>query len=280
MNKNIIWVASYPKSGNTWMRSLLANIIYLKDSDFNFEILKRITDFDTLTNYSFLKEEIIKDRGLEKLENISKYWIKAQKNFNLKGEKKLFKTHASNLSYLGNAYTNNETAKGAIYIIRDPRDVVISYSNHLNKSIDETIKIIQKDNTITYSHKNNFPVLMSRWDYHIMSWFNLKSPKIFIQYEHMLDNTEMIIKILVKFLNEHLSYNITITDNSIKKIIENTNFEKLKEKEKTEGFPEASKNSVFFRKGIKNQWQDILSSNQEKVISEAFYRTMKKFNYK
>jgi len=282
MKKNIIWLASYPKSGNTWMRSLLANILYLKnsDDDFNFDILKKISEFDTLANYMFLNKESIKDGGLKRLENISKHWIKAQINFNLKDKKKLFKTHASNISYLGNAYTNSETTKGLIYIIRDPRDVVISYSKHLNKSIDQVIEIIKKDNTITYSHKNSFPVLMSRWDYHIMSWFNLKAPKIFIQYEHMLENIEMIIKILIKFLNDHLDYNLTITDKSINKIIENTSFKKLREKERIEGFPEASKNSIFFRSGIKNQWQNILSSNQEKIISEAFHQTMKKFNYK
>ena len=280
MKKNIIWVASYPKSGNTWMRSLLTNIIYAKDYNFDFNILQKIVEFDIPSNYDFLQfNKNIGNENLQKLEIISKYWIKAQKKFNLKNQKKIFKTHSSNLTYFGNSYTSHETTKGAIYLIRDPRDVVISYSKHLNKNIDDVIEIIQKENTITYNHKSNFPVLLSRWDYHLMSWFNLKAPKIFIQYEHMLDNIEMIIKILIKFLNDHLGYNINLNQDSIKKIIENTSFEKLKEKELIEGFPEATKNSVFFRSGRKNQWQDVLSKDQEKVISRAFKKTMRKFNY-
>tara|TARA_B110000014_G_scaffold202769_1_gene152694 strand:- start:273 stop:533 length:261 start_codon:yes stop_codon:yes gene_type:complete len=85
---------------------------------------------------------------------------------------------------------------------------------------------------------------------------------------------------LINFLNNHLDYKINHDDKFIKKIILNTSFENLKRNESSEGFPEATKNSPFFRSGTKNQWQNILTSNQEKIISKSFHETMTKFNYK
>ena len=56
MNKKIVWLASYPKSGNTWIRTILCTILYSKNYDFNFEILRNLVEFDIPINYNFLKK--------------------------------------------------------------------------------------------------------------------------------------------------------------------------------------------------------------------------------
>ena len=162
--KNIIWLASYPKSGNTWLRLILSELIYSKNN-FDFELLKNIGEFENPHYYDFVKK--IKTNDFEKLNEIQtlcKYWIKSQIEFNKKNKIKFFKTHASNISYNKNDYTSPDTARGVIYIIRDPRDVVISYSKHLNKSIDDVIEIIQKQNTLAFSSIGKYlllPILAS-----------------------------------------------------------------------------------------------------------------------
>ena len=281
MNKKIIWVASYPKSGNTWMRSLLANLFYLKNNEFNFNILKKIVEFDRPDNYNFLvKKNKTEFNNLTKLEVISKYWLTAQKGFNENHNvTNFFKTHSSNISYMGNKYTSTDTTSSVIYLVRDPRDVVISYSKHLNMDIDQVINILKMKNTITYTHKHNYPILLSRWDYHVNSWSNLNVPTIFIKYEHLIENTEVIMKQLIQFFNEKLSYNLDIKKIPLKKIIKNTSFENLKKKEMLVGFPEATKNTPFFRSGKKDQWKDILTKKQEMKITKEFNLTMKKLNY-
>ena len=138
--KKIFWVVSYPKSGNTWMRSILSSLIFSKDGKFQFELLKNIQHFDLLKNYNFLKKINIGDyNNLNNLKILSKYWLEAQKKYNDTGNFTIFKTHSSNVKIYNYEYTNIDNTLGFIYLVRDPRDIAISYSKHLNKSIDETI---------------------------------------------------------------------------------------------------------------------------------------------
>jgi hypothetical protein len=277
MTKNIIWLSSYPKSGNTWLRVILASLIYSKKS-FNFELLKNISEFENPYYFKFLKN-VDDFSNLNQLEILSKYWIEAQKKINEGNKIIFFKTHASNISFLKKEYTNKSISKGLIYIIRDPRDVVISYSKHLNKSIDEVLQIMNTINTISYSTNGSYPILLSKWDYHVLSWLKLDVPKIFIKYEHLLLNTENVILQLINFLNKDLKFKLNIDISEIKKIIENTNFIKLQKKELEEGFPEASKHSKFFRSGKIKQWENILTKIQREKIEKNFLLVMKKFNY-
>ena len=79
MSKKIIWVASYPKSGNTLVRAILASLFFTKDGIFSFEILKKIQLFEHAQRLDFIKKENIKDyKKLSDIKTLSKYWIKMQ----------------------------------------------------------------------------------------------------------------------------------------------------------------------------------------------------------
>ena len=279
MKKKITWVASYPKSGNTWIRSILASLIY-NNNNFEFEMLKNITEFENPFYYDFVKAISKKDFiNLKDINILSGYWLKAQENFIQKNQSLFFKSHASNISFLNNPYTSKEMTKGVIYVLRDPRDLVISYAKHLNKNIDEVIEIIRTTNTLAYSSSGKYPILLSRWDYHVLSWLKLDVPKIIIQYEHLLTNTYGVVSQIINFMKKELQIDLDISESKIKKILENTSFKKLKQKELKEGFPEASKYSNFFRSGKRDQWKEILNKNQKELIEREFNFVMKKFNY-
>ena len=97
--KNLIWIASYPKSGNTWMRSLLTALIYTNDGIFNFELLPKIDQFEKKSNFSFLKKFKSTDfDNLDKMAVVSKYWHEAQENLNY-SDLIFLKTHSSNYNY-------------------------------------------------------------------------------------------------------------------------------------------------------------------------------------
>ena len=81
MSKKIIWLTSYPKSGNTWLRYLLSNYFFNKENTFNFDIKNHINKFPSDTHFSFLNE-YQKDEIIKKPEKISKYLIKAQQQIN------------------------------------------------------------------------------------------------------------------------------------------------------------------------------------------------------
>ena len=279
-NNGIVWIASYPKSGNTWIRSIITSMLYTKDGKFNFELIKKIDQFETLHNFKFLKQiKIDHFEQLNKMNIVSQYWLEAQKKIIDKNKTLFFKTHSVNYDYDNLVFANNETTKGCIYIIRDPRDIVISYSKFLGISVDEMVKIITLRENKIYDPSKKIGVFLTRWDYHVASWVRIKKPKLILKYEDMLLNPRQLIIQIAKYLTENLNIKFNIDEDKINNIVRTTSFRKLKDDEEKSGFFESSKNSVFFRSGKKNQWQDILTKKQLLFIEGNFKQYMTMYKY-
>jgi len=289
--KKIFWVASYPKSGNTWIRAILSSLFFTKDGKFNLNLLKNIPNFDNPDKYEFVRTSNIDDfNRLHELAVISKYWIEAQKNVEVSGNFSFFKTHSGNVTLNKLQYTNALNVLGFIYIVRDPRDVVVSYSKHFNKGIDETIKSITSKICITWSGlpKNKpYPILLSSWDIHYKTWETLNVPKLVIKYETLLKETRKTLNQIVNFFTKNYSFNFYNIDERINNILDTTSFKQLQKNEKEQGFNEApyyfhsnkSISEYFFRKGTDKQWQNELTTSQLKKIENSFGLTMKKLGY-
>ena len=123
----IIWLASYPKSGNTWVRSFLANYLNKNTSNFDFRLLDQLLKFPRKDLYDQLKV------NFNKFDEIVKNWISMQEFINLKQEFTYLKTHNALCTINNYPFTNKLNTIGFIYLVRDPRDVVLSYSYHLNE---------------------------------------------------------------------------------------------------------------------------------------------------
>ena len=290
-DKKMFWISSYPKSGNTWLRLILCGLFFTEDGNLNnFDLLKKIPGFDSLKNFSFVKEKSLKDYDIifngteyneESVLTYSKYWIEAQKRISIdKGKFGLFKTHNARVKINNNYYTDSSITLGFIYISRDPRDIVISYSKHINKNMDETISFLL-DGQIMKKEKigNKMPEIILNWRDHYLSWKKFSEvPSLFLKYEDMLNNIELEIQKITNFF--YKNYNIKITNESskIKNIIKSTKFDNLKKKEFQYGFPEHS-HSTFFRKGQQKQWSKILNQKQIEAIEEKFKNQLIELNY-
>ena len=291
MHKKIIWVTSYPKSGNTWLRSILSSLFYSEDGKFNFRLLQYIKHFDSLENYSFVKEINKNDyENLSKIKVISKYRIQAQEKLKTKKKFIFFKTHSANASLNNHQYTNEKNSLGLIYIVRDPRDIVISYSKYQNISIDRAIEKITNRAIIEYSgFKNNdkvpslitdkLPYIMSSWDINFTSWERLDAPRLFIKYEDLINDPLLILNKITTFFQNNIKIKIENLDIKIENIVKTTNFQFLKKQEKKYGFSESTTHSEFFRKGTSNQWKKILTKKQAEKIENAFQPLMQKLGY-
>ena len=276
MDKNIVWIASYPKSGNTWIRSVLSSLFYTEDGNFSFKILKKINTFDR----PFYFDGVIKNKKISTydLTTLAKYRTEAQKLFNKKNTLKFFKTHAANIKIDGYEYTNQETTKCAIYIVRDPRDVVLSYSKFSGLKIDDVVKIIKDEKFTVKNKENQYFTHWSRWDYHVSSWLIPNYPKIVIKYEDMIDKPMQTITQLIIFLKS-VGVKGDFTDQKIINVTKSTSFTNLKKMEIELGFEESIYGTKFFNIGKKNQWKKSLSASHAQDIEKSFAETMKKFGY-
>ena len=126
-----IWLASYPKSGNTLLRSMLAAYFFSTDGVYNFDLIKNIKQFPNITLFERLGIDIKNEK------EVVKNYIKVQESFNIKNSVQFLKTHSYLFNIDNHAFTDLNNSLGSIYIARDPRNVVTSYANHTNIGVDE-----------------------------------------------------------------------------------------------------------------------------------------------
>ncbi len=274
MHKNI-FLASYPKSGNTWLRSIIGNF-YNFNKEFSLNDVKSIPLLSIKKHFSEFDNKVYINNNDLHFDWISQNIIKCQNLLNNKpNHLNIFKTHSARHKN----FTNETVNGGFIYIVRDPRDIIVSLKNFSGKEIDKTIDEFLFSKSLMIS-TNGAQELLSTWELNVQSWLNYKSvPRLVIKYEDLKLNPKEIILNIKEFLNKIHSLNINLRDQDIDKIVENTNFNNLKKLEDKNGFDEASNYSKFFRSGTSNQWKNVLTNTQIKLIEKNLKSLMSYFNY-
>ena len=279
----IIWLASYPKSGNTWLRSLLASYYFSDDGTFDFDLLKKIDSYPSVAYFKKYKD------NFSNPVSTSRYWISEQENINKDNKLRFFKTHNAMVKINGNSFTNENNTLAAIHIVRDPRNVITSIANHFLISQEEAFDFLITENKGIIQKINNrylgFNALCS-WKFHEKSWSECnKFPVLTIKYE---DFQKEVLKTFEKVINFIL--NITKSKNSFnldkaKKSIVSCDFEKLSKLENEKGFDEAVMNQAndkkikFFNLGIKNNFQNLLKRELIDKANISFKDQLKKYQY-
>ncbi|MDB2349351.1 sulfotransferase domain-containing protein [Alphaproteobacteria bacterium] len=273
MQKNI-FLSSYPKSGNTWLRAII--ISALSKKKFSLDELKKILLLSSKKNFKDLKNIKYSDDGDIDFDWMSENIINCQKNLNeANKDLNIYKTH----SVKHRKFTNETVNMAFIYIVRDPRDIAISLTHFAGGSLDQTI------NEMLYSKKlmtstNGAKELVSTWDLHTKSWLEYNNvSRLIIRYEDLINKTEEYILKIFNFLNKITNNTFFLNKIDINKIIQETSINNLKKEEGLFGFKEASKYSRFFRSGKTEQWKDILSLGQIKLINKELFPMMKQLNY-
>jgi len=281
-----VWLASYPKSGNTLVRSLLASYFFSKDGIFNFDLIKNIKQFPHAPLFESLGFDIKNEKEL------IKNYIKVQESFNQKNLTQFLKTHSYLFNFEGNVFTDFNNTLGAIYIVRDPRNVVTSLANFLDISITKaTDHLIQSPYIGGISNSNKREDIMKTytgtWSGNFNSWKSFKSNRkyLLIKYEDLISNKEENLKKILKFIYKLKNINFEIDETKVKNVIQSTSFENMKNLEKEKGFEEApinieTKEKIpFFNLGPKNEWKKLLDLETIKKIEKAFKKEMKELEY-
>ena len=271
----IIWIASYPKSGNTWIRSFLSHYLYSDKHEFNFDLLKKIKAFPEDKELNFLRKKY--NNKFEFLDVVN-HWDFFQTEI-AKKSPVFLKTHNALVTINNCSFATKKNTLGLIYVIRDPRDVVVSYSHHMAKKFEDTFQLMKIDSMEKTKDKLN-KTYLTNWPNHYASWKAFPIDKLFLKYEDLVKDPEKEFIKIIRYLNKICK--IKFNRERIIKSTRATNFENLQKLEDKNSFhenPKETKDQKFFRKGTSNQWQKLLSKDLINKIQNEFSQTMKKNGY-
>ena len=264
----IIWIASFPKSGNTWTRIFLANYFLPKEQAPDINNLRRFTlsdmrqdFFDRAAGQPFRAGDF--DEWLTMRVKALRLIAAAKPNPHF------VKTHCQIMRVGSIEMIPPELTAAAVYVVRNPFDVVPSYARHLDCDLDKAI-----DRMLDPAHMNGSGTgimeAVGRWDDHVSRW--TKAPGLarhVMRYEDMIADPERSFRGLLGFLR------VPVQDGQLRRAVRASSFEKLKSEETKKGFVERPKNmKAFFARGKAGAWRDDLSPAQVGRLVEAFRPTL------
>lgn len=279
-SKGIVWLSSYPKSGNTWFRIVLSRLLMQSTNLSYINDIDKILGSPMVANRRWMDQTLgydsasLADDELDKLRPM------------------LYQKHAEKLKQVDyikihDAYTllpDNTPifpATGclkAVYFIRNPLDVAISLAHHVNCPIDWSIYMMgNKDFSVPLKVSKDTQIrqkLLS-WSHHVQSWVSNPSIRVLVlRYEDMFFNP------LETFAKGMAFLNLDISEAALQHAIEDTSFDKLQHFEQQFGFKEAlSPGRPFFRKGVVGDWKNTLNKTQIQRIIEDHAEVMRAYDY-
>ena len=281
-----IWLASYPKSGNTLVRSMLASYFFSKDGIYNFSLIENIKQFPNIKLFEDLGIDITNEK-----EVIANY-VRVQQSFNKRESTQFLKTHSYLFNIENNAFTDLNNTLGVIYIVRDPRNVVTSLANHKALSTDEATDVLInswyiKGNLNNFNYTERTTLYTGTWASNYKSWKSFKSQGkyLLIKYEDLINKKEEIFLKIIKFIYKLNKKNFELDKVKFKNVIDSTSFERMKALEKEVGFNESrvdkktGKKINFFNLGKKNDWKKMIVPNIKEKIENSFKEEMKELGY-
>jgi aryl sulfotransferase len=284
-----IWLASYPKSGNTWMRLLIANASNNVGEPVD---INKIADGGMAADRGSFDYAALIDSGLLTHEEID--WLRprihakfARGDFDheptlAEPRVQFVKVHDANtLNSAGEPLLGGTRgADGAIVIVRDPRDVAPSLADHLNSSIDEVITFMNDDDAaLAKKTSRQRPQLRQRlraWSGHVASWLDHSDiPVHLIRYEDLQKDARGVLRAALAFAG------LPATEEKIGRAVAFSGFAQLQQQEQKGGFAETPpwKGARFFRRGEAGSWRDELSREQVARIESHHGQMMRRLGY-
>ena len=272
--KRVLWLASYPKSGNTWLRFVLdsyaadrevpINTYYghYASGDLHVGSYQTVCPWplNTAPQYVWVALRVpalLHMMAARQCENMA------------------LKTHHANIEMFGMALIPPELTIGAVYIVRDPRDVAISWANHASVSIDRAIEFMGRDQATIANQQVKLGHYVASWSQHVSSWTadNEDIETTVVRYEDLLDDPHEEFSRVIK--QTHFEYD----SDRLSRAIERCSFDRLRAAEDEDGFKEKRGGDHFFRVGKSGQWRDRLTPGQIHRIEEQHCELMMAMGY-
>ena len=270
----IVWLASYPKSGNTWVRAFLHNLIAKPRTAADINQMTELTKFDASLDWFKSIDKRPPDQW--SVGDVDRMRPQVQEMIARSKEGPVFcKTHSAQVTIRGYPTINPRVSSGAIYIVRNPLDVAVSFAKFSGISIDTTIASMAANNYVLPTTASAITSPLGSWTQHVESWTgpNRRGEHV-MRYEDMIHAPRKTFGALTKYLR------MKPARAQLDRAIRNSSFKVLRDQEDRSGFGERPENiSKFFRSGTTDQWQDVLTDKQVAMIVDAHAVQMERFGY-
>lgn len=277
--KGIIWLASYPKSGNTWLRVYLYQLVRILGGHPREE--HELNKLDRASGYEaklfglfdqFLGKPLAQATPLEVMSVRALVHATVAERMPAIA---MLKTHNLMGEIKGMPTVNTAVSVGAIYIVRDPRDVAVSLTRHLGSTIDEAIAVMNSPGFVTGNEAETAFEIWGSWRQHVESWTTNPDPSLLVvRYEDMMGMPTETFTAITRHIGQ------AATAEQIAEAIELSSFDKLKRQEEDLGFREVSPRAGrFFAVGKAGSWRNKLTAAQVKAVKDANRPLMTRFHY-
>lgn len=269
----IIWLASYPKSGNTWMRVFLHNLLRNPTEPAGINSLNQFCLGED--NAAFYNK--LDPRPLSTLTSAEIMALRPKVHELLtqaSPDSVFVKTHNLLGEAEGRPLVNMENTAGTIYLVRNPLDVAISYAHHFGVGIDQAIEQLNYAGAGTPTTDVGARQYYGTWSMHVASWTQVSFPaRHVVRYEDMIESPVETFAGVARFLG------LEPPPDRLQRAVSHSSFEQLQSQEDEKGFVERSQHSRFFRSGRVGQWRDALSEDQIKQVVADHREQMERFGY-
>ncbi|MFZ5746785.1 MAG: sulfotransferase domain-containing protein [Pseudomonadota bacterium] len=277
----VVWLASYPKSGNTWLRILLSGLVVRDGEPADINALRlpwaSVVSREKIEDHTLLDTGLLTDEEIDRLRPHVVDPIVGDA-----AERCYIKVHDAYRHVDGGApLLGDPRGRAAIYIVRDPRDVAVSLSFHLGRSIDAAIAFLNKPGATLGSRGHRSPTqvpqLLFDWSGHVASWTEQSEvPVHLLRYEDLSADTTGALRAVAAFLG------LDACDRVIAEAVGAADFSKLQRQERKGGFAErpSTATAAFFRSGRAGGWTEALTPEQNAAIVAAHAPMMERFGYR
>ena len=249
----IIWLASYPKSGDELVRTLLSSYIFSQDGSYNSELLNNIKQFPD--------NELFKQLGVDVNNEAAMYknYISSQKLYFDEKSIRFLKTHSCFVNRKDFQFTDKDNTLGVIYIVRDPINILSSLTNDLKQTTQQSSEIMLTNQYLGKDNPNHCLTYLGTWKYHYNSWkiFNKFHRYCLIRYEDLTDDTEKVFLEILKFISRMGKARFTLDKKKFQNTIKTCDLVKVQEFEKKDNSNISKEIQANLEKELENEMREL-----------------------
>ena len=249
----IIWLASYPKSGDELVRTLLSSYVFSQDGSYNPELLNNIKQFPS--------NELFKQLGVDtnNEDEMYKNYISSQKLYFDENSIRFLKTHSCFVSRKDFQFTDKYNTLGVIYIVRDPRSILSSLSNDFGQTTQQSLETILTHQYLGKDSPDHCLTNLGSWKYHYNSWktFDKFNRYCLIKYEDLIYDTEKVFLEILKFISRMGKVKFTVEKNKLHNTLKTSDLGKIQEFEKKENWNSDKEIIGSLKKELENEMKEL-----------------------